>query len=291
MNEKREALHLTDEQAMARYGKIAEMIQSSGQLHATNLKYYLDEICWNPQAIRDAINKVCDSAQFPSLRAAYSAYLTSATSLSLVARTINVGSYPPAELEFVFKLEEREGKYKIGEYVTTHSRQSLWPQGDFGHAGRFSHPRLGLREVDYDPGQVYGPGPQGYRGFRTSVFKPGMGFVKQSQIDLLVTSFEEIKPYFEILEKRHFDTQHEMAIFETIMQRSCGPDLKPYWRFNMIGRWDEGQDAGARLILETYEKGHEGEDTMISSYRTAFGTYLDGIPPRHSSMQPQYTTI
>lgn len=291
MDEKREAIHLTDEQAMARYGKIGEMIQSSTPMHATNLKYYLNEICWDPQTIRNAINKVCDSSQFPSLRAAYSAYLTSATSLSLVARSLNVDSYPPAELEFVFKLEEREGKYKISEYVTSHSRQSVWPKADFGQAGRFSHPRLGLRQVDYDPGQTYGPGAHDYRGFRTSVFKPGMGFVKQSQIDLLVTSFEEIKPYFEILEKRNFSTQHEMAIFETIMQRSCGPDLKPYWRFNMIGRWDEGQDAGARLILETYEKGHEGEDTMISSYQTAFGTYLDARAPDHSRWLKIQSTI
>jgi hypothetical protein len=291
MQPNRKAVLLSDEEACARYGKIIEMVRCGSRLLAADVKKYLDEICWEPEVIREALNKAADSAQFPFGRAMFMATFTAGSTLALIA-TAHVDRQPsPLSLTFMLKLEERENVFKVSKLLSYNPPRPFAPQWQDQSRGQFSHPRLGVMEAGYNPGQPYGPGPNGYPGFRTSVFNPGVGFVKQSQIDLLVTSFEEIKPYFEILEKRHFDTQHEMAIFETIMQRSCGPDLRAYWRFNMIGRWDEGQDAGARLLLETYEVGHEGEETKISSYQTAFGTYLDGIPPGHSTMQPPYSSI
>lgn len=132
----------------------------------------------------------------------------------------------------------------------------------------FAHPRLGMFEAGYNPGMPYGPGPGGYRGFNTSSFFSDGIRRNESQIDIWVTGFDEVRPYFDPFEKNGFDVAHEIAIFETIMEHNCGPNLERRWRFNMVGRWDEGQQVSARLLLETYEIGVE---TPISTYIVTFG--------------------
>lgn len=130
----------------------------------------------------------------------------------------------------------------------------------------FAHPRLGMFEAGYNP--LHGPGPTGYRGFNTSSFSPDGIRRNESQIDIWVTGFDEVRPYFDPFEKNGFDVAHEIAIFETIMEHNCGPNLERRWRFNMVGRWDEGQQVSARMLLETYEIGVQ---TPISTYVVTFG--------------------
>lgn len=150
----------------------------------------------------------------------------------------------------------------------------------------FAHPRLGMFEAGYNP--LYGPGPTGFRGFNTSSFSPDGIRRNESQIDIWVTGFDEVRPYFDPFEKNGFDVAHEIAIFETIMEHNCGPNLERRWRFNMIGRWDEGQQVSARLLLETYEIGVE---TPISTYTTSFGyqSAMGGHHPTQGWKQPSTT--
>ena len=254
---------LTDEEANAMYGKIASMMRARLPIDFEQLTRDLHEICWNPEEVIQAIKQACKDLVFPHDTAHWMLYMTPSHRVLLVGRLPGFGQRM-LQVACEFSLKLQENLFKIDKFICAGPQQ--YPQ---------QHPRLGLWESGYNPGQTYGPIPTEHHGFSTQVFKPGVGFYKQSRVDLLVTKFEEVKPYFEILEKRKFDMQHEMAIFETIMQRSCGPDLRSYWRFIMIGRWDEGQDVGALITLESHEIGSELEETKLSTYQTAVGTYLD----------------
>lgn len=251
---------LTDEEANAMYGKIAGMLRFRTPMGFDELSRYMYEICWNPEEAIQAIKQACKDLAFPYDHAKWMLYLTAAQRVALTGRLPTLGQQL-LQVSCEFSLERRENLFKIDKLISAGPQQ--YPQRE---QSPFAHPRLGLFEAGYNP--LYGPGPRGYRGFSTSSFSQDGIRRSESQIDLWVTDFNEVRPYFDIFDKKGFDVQHEIAIFETIMEHNCGPNLERRWRFNMVGRWDEGQQVSARLLLETYEVGVE---TPISSYIVSFG--------------------
>lgn len=242
-------------------GKMIDMRNYKGMMDTSLFSEYLNDVCWEPEAVRAVIDKAASDLAFPYGNAQWAVVLLDVGTFVVRGQLKAPDQQFLLQMYLEFALQQRGDKIKIAGLVRAHPY-------DLGNPGLGYKPPRMQPPAGYNPGALYGPGPYGYNSSRPA----------HNQIDLTVTTFDEVKPYFEILEKEGFDVAHEAAIFETIMENSCGSNGGRHYRFRMTGYWGNVSEGSARLMLETRETNHENVPILISVYQTGFGL-LFGLPP------------